>query len=74
MVYTVILSNIRLFLVLKMFLQQQISILEWFLKIMRESEYWSNDAENSALHQINQLKYTEVGHSNCNNIAQYYCF
>ncbi len=39
---------------------------------MRESEYWSNDAENSALHQINQLKYTEVGHSNCNNIIVFF--
>ncbi len=31
-----------------MFVEQQIIILEWFLKD-RDTEDWSNDAENSAL-------------------------
>ncbi len=36
-----------------MFPEQQVSILEWFLK-----EDWSNDAGNSALHHRNKLHFT----------------
>ncbi len=32
-----------------MFLEQQISILEWFLKDHAHTEDWNNDAENSVL-------------------------
>ncbi len=32
-----------------MFIEQQISILEWFLKDLCDTEDWSNDDENSAL-------------------------
>jgi len=39
-----------------MFLEHQISILEWFLKD-HVTEDWSNDAENSALHHRNKLLY-----------------
>ncbi len=39
-----------------MFLEQQIRILEWFLKD-HVTEDWSNDAENSALHHMNKLNF-----------------
>ncbi len=39
----------QLFLTLKMFLEQQISILEMISEGSCDSEDWSNDAENSAL-------------------------
>ncbi len=39
-----------------MFLEQQISILEWFLKD-HVIEDWSNDAENSALYHKNKLHF-----------------
>ncbi len=37
-----------------MFFEQQIIILEWFLK---DTEDWSNDAENSALQHRNKLHF-----------------
>ncbi len=37
-----------------MFVEQQIIILEWFLKD-RDTEDWSNDAENTAL--ITEINY-----------------
>ncbi len=39
--------------IIRMFLEQQISILEWFLKD-HVTEDWSNDAENSAVHHRNK--------------------
>ncbi len=41
-----------------MFLDQQISTLEWFLK--DHTEDWSNDAENAALHHRNKLPQREA--------------
>ncbi len=43
-----------------------------------DTEVWSNDDENTALHQINKLhfKYIQIysKNLNCNNISQYCCF
>ncbi len=38
-----------------MFFEQQISILEWFVKDHVTLKDWSNDAENTALHHRNKL-------------------
>ncbi len=44
-----------------------------------DTEDWSNDAENSALHHrkktIFYIKYIKIENIivNCNNISQYYC-
>jgi len=50
---------------------QQISILEWFLKD-RDTEDWSNDAENVALNYMNKLHFIIYSNSklslNCSNI------
>ncbi len=45
-----------------------------------DTEDWSNDAENSALHHVNKLYFTIYSHRkksiilNCNIISQYCCF
>ncbi len=44
-----------------------------------DTEDWSNDAENSALHHRNKLNLKIYSNKktviwNCNNISQYYCF
>ncbi len=42
----------------------------------RDTEDWSNDAENTALHHRNNyiFEYIQAEILNCNNISQYYCF
>ncbi len=52
-----------------MFLEQQISILDDFWRSC-DTEDWSNDAENSALHHRNKLHFK----LNCNNVSQNYWF
>ncbi len=45
-----------------------------------DTEDWSNDAENSALHRKNKLHFKTYSNKkqtvilNCNNISQNYCF
>ena len=44
-----------------------------------DTEDWSNDADNSALHHRNKLYFKVFKKQktiilNCNNISQYYCF
>ncbi len=45
-------------------MEHQISILEWFLKY-QDTEDWSTDAKNSALHHRNNhiLKYIQIENS-----------
>jgi len=48
------------------------------IRIVSDTEDWSNDAENSALHHRNKLHFTIYSNrkqlfSNCNNISQYNC-
>ncbi len=44
----------------------------------RETENWSNDADNSALHHRNKLHlkidYNKTVIFNCNKVSQYYSF
>ncbi len=63
-----------------MFLKQQISISERMISERScDTKDWSNDAENSALHQRNKLHFKmyfkiKQFFFNCNNISQYYWF
>ncbi len=49
-------KNIKEHKIIIMFLEQQIIILEWFLK----EHVTSNDAENSALHHRNNLHFMNI--------------
>ncbi len=59
-----------------MFLEQQISILEWFWRSC-DTEDWSNDAENTALitgiNYILQYITQKTVVLNGNNILEFYC-